>query len=182
MFTLQGHLLVSSPELSDVFEHSVILLVRHNQEGAFGLILNRTTDTHVNEVWSKVSESECRTDGLIHVGGPVEGPLMALHAEEFLMEMEVMPGVYFSANRDKLEQLAVKPDVVARYFVGYAGWSAGQLESELKRGSWQTLPARADHIFDSDERLWDIVRREIADHILRAQLHIKHVPPDVRMN
>ena len=182
MLCLQGHLLVSAPELPDVFEHSVILLVRHNEEGAFGLILNRTTDTKVREIWSKVSESECLTGEPLRVGGPVEGPLMALHGEEFLMEMEVIPGVYFSANRDKLEQLAVKPDDPARYFVGYAGWSAGQLENEIKRGSWQTLPARPDHVFESDERLWELVRREIADYILRAQLHIKHVPPDLRMN
>jgi putative transcriptional regulator len=179
---LQGHLLVSAPELPDVFEHSVILLVRHNEEGAFGLILNRPTDTRVRDVWSKVSESECLTDERLHVGGPVEGPLMALHAEEFVMEMEILPGIYFSANRDKLEQLTVKPEGPARYFVGYAGWSAGQLEAEIKRGSWQALPARPEHIFESDERLWELVRREIADHILRASLGIKHVPPDLRMN
>ncbi len=182
MLCLQGHLLVSSPELPDVFEHSVILLVRHSEEGAFGLILNRATDTRVRDVWSKVSQSECLTGERLHVGGPVEGPLMALHADEFIMEMEVIPGIYFSANREKLEQLAVKPDGPARYFVGYAGWSAGQLETEIKRGSWQTLPARPDHIFESDERLWQVARREIADHILRAQLGIKHVPPDLRMN
>lgn len=182
MLCLQGHLLVSAAELPDVFEHSVVLLVRHNEEGAFGLILNRATDTHVRDVWNKISGSECHTDERLFVGGPVEGPLMALHADEFVMELEVIPGVYFSANRDKLEQLAVKQDDPARYFVGYAGWSPGQLEGEIKRGSWQTLPARPEHVFESDERLWEIARREIADHILRAQLHIKHVPPDLRMN
>lgn len=182
MFSLQGHLLVSSPELPDVFEQSVVLMVRHNDDGAFGLILNRSTSTRVKEIWSKVSQSECHTDEHLHVGGPVEGPLMALHNEALAMEMEVIPGVYFSANREKLEELAVADDAAARYFVGYAGWSPGQLEEELKRGSWQTLPARVDHVFDSDERLWEIVRREINDHILRAQLHIKHIPPDLRMN
>jgi putative transcriptional regulator len=181
---LQGHLLVSAPELSDVFERSVVLLVRHNEEGAFGLILNRVTDTQVRDVWSKVSESECLSDEPLRVGGPVEGPLMALHTDETVMEMEVVNGIYFSANRDKLEQLAVKPEEPVRYFVGYSGWSAGQLEEEIQRGSWQALPARTEHVFESDERLWERVRREIADHVLRAQLGIKqkHVPPDVTMN
>ena len=182
MLSLQGHLLISSPELPDVFEHAVVLLVRHNEEGAFGLILNRPTETRVREVWGKVSESECRTDERLHVGGPVEGPLMALHTDELVMEMEILPGIYFSANRDKLEQLAISPETVARYFVGYAGWSSGQLEAEIKRGSWQALPARPEHVFASDERLWELSCREIADHVLRASLGIKHVPPDVRMN
>jgi putative transcriptional regulator len=182
VLSLQGHLLVSSPELPDVFEQSVVLLVRHNEEGAFGLVLNRSTATPVQEIWSRVSESECLTGEHLHVGGPVEGPLMALHDDEPAMELEVFPGVYFSANREQLEQLAMREGAAARYFVGYAGWSPGQLEGELKRGSWQTLPARAEHVFQSDERLWEIARREVNDHILRAQLHIRHVPPDLRMN
>ena len=182
MLCLQGHLLVSAPELSDVFERSVVLLVRHNADGAFGLILNRVTDSSVRDVWSKVSESECLSDEPLRVGGPVEGPLMALHTDETVMEMEVINGLYFSANRDKLEQLAVNTEQPARYFVGYSGWSPGQLEEELQRGSWQALPARAEHIFQSDDRLWEVVRREIADHVLRVQLGIKHVPPDVTMN
>lgn len=182
MISLQGHLLVSSPELPDVFEHSVVLLVRHNQDGAFGLILNRPSTTAVQDIWSKVSEAECLTNERLHVGGPVEGPLMALHNNSNVMEIEVIPGVYFSANREMLEQLAVDEAAAARYFIGYAGWAPGQLEGEIRGGSWQTLPVRFEHVFNSDESLWELSRREINDHILRAQLHIKHNPPDPRMN
>jgi putative transcriptional regulator len=107
---------------------------------------------------------------------------MALHTQEFLLEIEAFQGVYFTANREKLEQLAVKGDEPVRYFIGYAGWSPGQLEEEVKRGSWQSLPARPEHVFQSDETLWQRSRREIADRVLRDSLHIKHVPPDIRMN
>jgi putative transcriptional regulator len=180
--SLQGHLLISAPELGDMFEQSVVLMVRHNTEGAFGLILNRPSETKVEEIWSKISGMECRTTELLYVGGPVEGPLMVIHNDEAAMEMEILPGVYFSANRDKLEKLARQPDAAVRYFVGYAGWSAGQLEAEIKRGSWQAMPARPDLIFTDGDRLWERARREIADHVLRARLGIKHSPPDVRMN
>jgi len=74
MQSLSGKLLVSVPELPDVFEQSVVLLVRHNDEGAFGLILNRPTDTRVAEVWHKVSERPCRNEGWLHVGGAGGGP------------------------------------------------------------------------------------------------------------
>ena len=182
MSFLQSQLLISAPELPDVFEHSVVLLVRHSEDGAFGLILNRPTETRVSEIWNKVANSNCLTAERLYVGGPVEGPLMALHGEGQFAEMEVVSGVYFSANRDKLEELAANIDVPVRYFVGYAGWSPGQLEEEIERGSWQSLPSRPEHIFGSDEQLWERLRREIADQTLREQLGIKHVPPDLSMN
>jgi len=107
---------------------------------------------------------------------------MALHGDQDLAEINVLPGIYFAANREQLEELATQDDVSARYFVGYAGWGAGQLESELERGSWKLLPAKQEHVFESDERLWERACRELNDQVLRHQLGVKHMPPDVRMN
>src|SRR5437868_3759018 len=128
MPSLQGHLLVASPKLADPnFFRAVVLLVRHSEEGAFGLVLNRPSNTPLKDVWSEVSEMPCTTEAVIQHGGPCNGPLMAIHKEEFLAESEVMPNVYFAAAKDKLEHLALKASDAARFYAGYAGWTAGQL-------------------------------------------------------
>src|SRR2546425_12008605 len=125
--SLAGHLLVASPRLGDPnFFRTVVLLVKHSEEGAFGLVLNRPSNTPLKEVWSNVSQSPCETDALIHHGGPCSGPLMAIHREEFLAESEVLPNLYFATSKDKLEHLALRPTEMARFYAGYAGWQAGQ--------------------------------------------------------
>ena len=76
MAFIQGHLLVASPKLGDPnFFRAVVLLVRHNEEGAFGVVLNRPSNTLLKEVWSNVSETPCTTEAVIHHGGPCPGPL-----------------------------------------------------------------------------------------------------------
>jgi len=80
MKSLQGHLLIASPTLLDPnFRKSVVLLVQHNEEGAMGLVLNRPTETKLCEAWTQVAETDCASDASLNLGGPCEGPLMALH-------------------------------------------------------------------------------------------------------
>lgn len=183
MTSLQAHLLIASPDLADPFGGSVVLLVRHSSEGALGLILNRRTTSTLQETWVKVSEVPCHRDQLIFLGGPCEGPLVALHTDEFLLEIEVLPGIYFSAGKEKLERLASQTNgKPAKFFAGYAGWGAGQLEAEIARGSWSVMPARPEHVFEFEEELWQRTRRFVADAAWRSALHIKHAPPDPRLN
>ena len=102
---------------------SVVLLIRHSEDGALGLILNRRTDALLKEGWAKVSDVPCHRGDSIFLGGPCEGPLVALHSNEFLMEIEVLPGLYFCAGKEKLESLAAQQDgPPAKFFAGYAGW------------------------------------------------------------
>ena len=183
MASLQSHLLIAGAELAEPFQRAVVLLVRHNDEGALGLILNRSTNAELKDTWSKVSEVPCHRHALIHVGGPCEGPLVALHTSEFLMELEVLQGVYFCAGKDKLERLAAQQDgTPVKFFAGYSGWSAGQLENEIARGSWSVLPARPEHVFQPDDELWRRVSREVADLAWRQTLHIKQAPKDPSLN
>lgn len=181
--SLQSHLLIASPSLPEPFERAVLLLVRHNAEGALGLILNRRTNASLQEAWAKVSEVPCHREGLIFLGGPCEGPLVALHTDEFLLEIEVMPGLYFAAGKQKLETLAAQQDgKPVKFFAGYSGWSPGQLENEIARGSWSVMPAKAEHVFAFEEELWLRTRRFVADAAWRSRLGIKHAPPDLRFN
>ena len=130
--SLQAHLLIASPELAEPFTNSVVLMVRHSDEGALGLILNRRTTTALQTTWKEVSDVPCHREASIFLGGPCEGPLVALHRDEFLLELEVLPGVSISAGKEKLERLAAQDDdKPAKFFAGYSGWSPGQLENEL---------------------------------------------------
>jgi putative transcriptional regulator len=180
---LQAHLLIATLELAEPFTRSVVLLVRHNEEGALGLILNRRTSAVLNDAWSQLSDSPCLRNAPLYLGGPCEGPLVALHQNDFLQEIEVLPGVYFCAGKDKLETLAAQTDGSrAKFFAGYSGWGAGQLEDEIRRGSWSVMPAKLDHVFDHEDELWQQTSRFVADASWRKALKIKQAPPDLTMN
>jgi putative transcriptional regulator len=183
--TLEAHLLIAAPELAEPFTKSVVLLVKHNEDGALGLILNRRTPADFQEVWSKVSDVPCQQSAPLYLGGPCEGPLVALHTQEFLHEIEVLPGLYFSSSKEKLETLAAQsPDSQApvKFFAGYSGWSGGQLEHEIARGSWSVMPAKLEHAFWHEDELWKRANRFVSDAAWRAALGIAQAPPDLRAN
>jgi putative transcriptional regulator len=183
--SLQAHLLIAAPDLAEPFTKSVVLLVRHNEEGALGLILNRPTEVDLQAAWSRFSEVPCQRPGSLYLGGPCNGPLVALHTQEFLLELEVMPGLYFSAGREQLESLvaqSLEDNPHVKFFAGYSGWAAGQLEHEIARGSWSVMPARPEHAFGHEDELWIRARRFISDSVWRSALGIKHVPGDLRAN
>ena len=183
MNSFKGHLLVASPHLLDPnFVRTVVLLIQHTDDGAFGVVLNRPTQSTVQEVWSQVGEGDCHDRRHVNLGGPVSGPLLALHTNKGLAEMEILPGVYFAAQRESLKKLVAKGDHSYRLFVGHSGWGGGQLERELKEGSWLTLPAQADVIFHDEDDLWKTVTQTIGQSILASALKIKHVPPDPSAN
>ncbi|MBS0210582.1 MAG: YqgE/AlgH family protein [Planctomycetes bacterium] len=180
--SLAGQLLAASPELRDPnFARSVVLIIQHNEDGAFGLILNRPTPAPLREVWHHVSQSSCDRDDKLHMGGPVEGPLMALHQEYSCCEKSVSSEVFFCSDRDHLERL-VTHEGEMKFFAGFAGWSSGQLEGELAEDSWLVWPASADHVFSSDPSLWDEVVRQVSADRMVHLLKIKHIPPDPSMN
>ena len=183
MNSLQGHFLVASPELQDPnFRQTVVLIVRHSDDGALGLILNRPTTTTIKEAWEQVSDSTCESDEPLRFGGPCQGLLMAIHADDELSEIEVVDDVCFSAGPDKLEQLVSGIYSPVRFYVGYSGWGAGQLEHELEAGGWLTLPASAQYVFGDDDNLWERISRDIAAQRVIAVLKIKHIPPDPSLN
>ncbi len=106
MDSLQGHLLLASEELVDPnFARAVVLLIEHNEQGALGVILNRPTSKTVRELWREVSQVPCESQRPVCLGGPVSGPVMALHTLPALAELEVVAGVYFAAKKQHLDEL-----------------------------------------------------------------------------
>jgi putative transcriptional regulator len=183
MNSLQGQLLVASPHLVDPsFYRSVVLLVQHDEDGAFGLILNRPTENKVEEVWELLSDEPCGCDQSVNHGGPVEGPLTSIHTVPSCSEDEIIPGLYFASRRESLADLLSRAAEQYRLFVGYAGWASGQLEAELEAGGWLTTPASANDVFADPDELWKLVVRRIGLEILAPSIRDKHIPVDPSVN
>jgi putative transcriptional regulator len=182
MESLEGQLLLASPQLLDPnFVRTVLLLVEHGDEGALGLVLNRPTGKTVQELWKQVGEAPCESQNPIHLGGPVSGPLMALHTIGDLADMEIIEGVFFAAKKLNLDAL-VRQESGFKIFVGHAGWGPGQLEGEIEQGAWKAIPAHVEDIFDAGDDLWQrLIQRALAG-VLPEMLHLKHVPPDPSLN
>ena len=155
--SLAGRLLVASPALVDPnFFRAVVLLLDHDEQGAFGVVLNRASEEAVDHhlpAWSLlVSEPP-----VVFVGGPVE-PVMgiALSGGAERGQPAAVEGV-------KVVDLTTEPEVVMapiRIFAGYAGWGASQLEVELAEDAWIVVAAESVDVFTSaPEDLWAAVLR-----------------------
>lgn len=185
MESLQGQLLIAASSLMDPnFARTVVLIAVHGEDGALGLILNRELATTLEEVWSQVSKSPCVREENVRHGGPVSGTLMALHDRRSLANLVVADDVYVATELGAMESLAASEDGRVHFYMGHAGWGAGQLESELAEGSWLVLPATAAHVFsDLDPvTLWKSSMTDVGRRQLRSVLTIKHLPEDPRAN
>jgi putative transcriptional regulator len=183
MESLEGQLLVASPQLTDQnFARSLVLLIQHSQEGALGVIINRPLNKTVQELWREVGSAPCHSHRPVYLGGPVPGPLLSLHTKANLAEAEPLPGVYFAAKKQHLDQLVLSEEPPYKVFLGHAGWGAGQLEGELREGAWRTLPATAEQVFSTDDSIWDIVFRQMGQTLLKSILKIDELPPDPTVN
>ena len=181
--SLRAHLLVAVPQLPDTnFYRTVVLMIQHDEEGAFGVVLNRPSEVTIADIWEKVTSHPCDRADPINLGGPVQGPLLAVHTDVACAENEIMSGVYLASDRDYLEKLVQQRTHVFRIFSGYSGWGGGQLEGELEAGGWLTTPATRNYIFGNDEDLWKTVAQNIGREILFDKLNIRRAPRDPSMN
>ena len=164
--TLEGQLLVAMPSMTDRrFARSVIYVCAHSDEGAMGLIVNqRASNVSAPDLLERLgietrSDDDTVSDALmdlsIQVGGPVEtGRGFVLHSADYFAAestLAIEEGVCLTATIDILKAIATGtgPDR-AILALGYAGWSPGQLESEIKANGWLNCPADPDIIFDDD--------------------------------
>jgi putative transcriptional regulator len=167
-------LLVAMPQVLDPFFHrSVVLLVRHEDEGSLGFIVNRPTGIRVSEILTGMSVAwQGREDAVAHFGGPVQpqlgtvlfGPAGGDPKAPWQAEaaVDLVEGVSLTQHVGDLARLAEAPPERFRLFLGYAGWSGGQLIAEILRNDWLTAPARGDLIFAPDtEQLWDAALKSV---------------------
>jgi putative transcriptional regulator len=172
MPSLKGHFLLASASLRDPnFIRCVVLLVRHDEQGALGLVINNELPVTVADALSESMEIAEAVEAPLFKGGPCSGPLMALSGRAADSSEEVLPGVSFSMDKHDIEQWMSDQVTPIRFVLGYAGWGSEQLEQELAEGSWSVLPATPQDVFsDVGEDLWTKL-------MSRANL-LKFVQPD----
>ncbi len=172
-----GKLLVARRDAPDsTFAETVILVVRYTQGGTVGLMLNRRTEVPVSRALEPLKGASGRSDP-VFAGGPVElaNVLALLRANVMPEGAEHVTGkVYLVPTEALLEKtLAKRPDPADfRVYLGYCGWSPGQLENETSHGFWQVLNGSADIVFDSEpETLWSRLIERAEQRIARARGH-----------
>lgn len=156
---LIGRLLVATPDLSDsFFGQTVIYMVEHNDDGAFGLIVNRPIGhVDVKDLFERMGLETFNVEGAVSagIGGPVEpGAAFVLHSDEGQNpeSQSVGYGLALSTDPEILRRIGRGDGPVDYVFVfGYAGWAPGQLEAEIRRGSWIDVPAEKDLIFNEKD-------------------------------
>ncbi len=183
MESLEGHLLIASSQLADPnFARTLVLLIQHSEDGAFGVVINRPAGKTLQELWREVGSAPCDSHQPVYVGGPVPGPLMALHTRAALAEAELVPGVFFAAKKRHLDELVLDEEPSYKIFLNHAGWGGGQLESELRQGAWHTMAATAEHVFSTADDLWETLFQQVSGSLLKSILHLKDLPADPTVN
>jgi putative transcriptional regulator len=184
MNSLAGKFLVASPHLRDPnFARSVVLMLQHEDQGALGVIVNRPGNKTVDEVWEMIGSPPVGCDQYVHVGGPVPGPLIALHDQRRLAEKEVLPKLFMSMQKDAIDELVRKDDATFRLFSGHAGWGGGQLENEMRQGGWLTSTVEgAAEVFGNPETLWKEVCGRIGRRIIAPDIPPERMPRDPGLN
>lgn len=178
--SIEGRLLIASPMLSDPnFFRAVVYIARHGSEGAFGVVLNRPSNLRLEEVLEQARGQCPKRRDAIYLGGPVQGPLLALHQLENLGE--VYPGdVWLTSDDDHLMMLADRTDVSARFFSGYSGWGPGQLEAELDAGGWMVGPFEPAQLYGDAEQIWEAAVKRQGRDVLRSLIpDADHIDPGV---
>ena len=144
--TLKGKLLLDGGDLTGSFFHrTVVLICDHSAEGAFGLVLNRSAGNKVGEVL------------VADLPDAQPTALSFLHADNFIPDANIFPNLNLGHSLDDLVEVgeSFSAGKKVKLFAGYAGWSPGQLEMEMKRKSWLTFPASLELVFETPpDQLW----------------------------
>ena len=162
--SLTGQLLIASPDIGDPrFAHTVILMVKHDKDGALGITINRPVgEKSIASLLEGPGEDVSGIEGTLRIfaGGPVQPDLgFVVHSAEYRREdtITVDEHVAMTANRQILRDIGHHRGPVKTLFaLGYAGWGPGQLENELARHDWFTAPEEPKLIFDDNPaNLWE---------------------------
>ena len=155
-----GSFLIANPVLPDPnFSRTVVLLCNHDQEGSFGLVVNRKSDLKAPDIFAGSDVLEFYSKD-IFIGGPVQQSqvfFLCRLTEPFPGLEEVCAGVHLGMSRDVLEEVVQNienPQDDLRFYLGYSGWGSGQLAGEMDQRSWLTCDATKEFIFQNPNDVW----------------------------
>jgi len=163
----RGKILISEPLLADnYFKRSVVLLAEHNDEGSFGIIMNKPIDNKFNDIVSDFPDF----GGQLFLGGPRSiSRLFFIHTLGMQVEnsMEIMDGLYWGGDIESIRELMILKKVdlnQIRFCVGYSGWGSKQLEEELAKNSWLVSGLPTDTLMNTDpDKLWEIALKKLGN-------------------
>jgi putative transcriptional regulator len=153
----QGRIIISEPFLpGNFFSRSTVLLVDYSPKGAVGFILNKPIENEINELVTIMPGYEPE----VFVGGPVANDnLFYIHTLGDMIQgsIKVKDELYWGGDFEQLKSAIAsgraKPDQV-KFFVGYSGWSPGQLDAEIAQNAWLVTEADIKHIMKSNQNFW----------------------------
>jgi putative transcriptional regulator len=191
MTSLKGQFLIAAASLTDPnFNRSVVLMLQHDEGGALGVVVNRPLDVTVRQACEQVLGVACDVDGPLHHGGPCEALMMVLFAVEPDADDDeaddaVLPGLKFTSDKQAIECLLRDGPPVnqgsagMKVIVGYSGWGAGQLEGEMRSGSWLTVPATVARALGPAGPMWT---RLVTEANLGKFIDPRRIPDDPSVN
>jgi len=185
----EGTLLAAGPDMLDPnFMHRVVLLCRHTEEGAYGLVVNRPSELSTRDVFAAhpVLGAEGAPDFPVFIGGPVGlDTLQVLHRvpEHVGGGLEIAAGIHVGGDLDQVARYVLAEPVAARanlrLALGYSGWAGGQLEAELAESAWLPAPPDPALVFGEDG---DTVWRRVVRSIGASAEGLADQPPDPEWN
>ena len=171
--SLSGQLLIASPSMADYFRRTVLLVIEHTPDGAFGLVLNRPSEATVGEAAPDLAEL-IGEEHVLHIGGPVQSNAITAigeHADPAAAS-KLIVGEVGMVDLDDPPELAQ-----LRVYAGYAGWGEGQLDDEVSQEAWIVEPAQPQDPFGEGD-LWAAVLARMGDQFAL----LARMPSDPSMN
>lgn len=160
----KGKILISAPLLTDYFKRSVIYLTEHDENGSVGFIINKRLNITLN----KAVEDFPEFGAPVLLGGPVQTELVNfIHRCGDILGggIEIKDGIFWGGDFELLKELIITGKVEPedfRFFLGYSGWSANQLDDELKLNSWVVSEGLTNYVFtDEYDGMWSRALRSL---------------------
>ncbi len=163
----KGKLLISEPFLLDYyFKRSVVLLAEHNEEGSFGIIMNKPIKAKFNEIVKDFPEFNAP----LFLGGPVKNDsLFFIHTlgEKIDNSAEIQEGLYWGGEIEQIKEminLKILDPKDIRFYIGYSGWASKQLDGELDKNSWVVSKMPSKELLKTDPtKLWSTSLKVLGD-------------------
>lgn len=179
---LPGTILVASPAIQNTpFERTVVLVLQNSENGIFGVVLNKPGGQRLRSAWLEMTGATDGEQSLVH-GGPIDGPVLAIHQDHELAEIEVPGGVFVSSDSQTVEELVRQPGLDYRIVFGVAGWNHEQLSRELESGYWFQIGGSPEVVFDDPEQMWERSLRTYSHCTLCDVIGVDGIPEDPQLN